>query len=434
MKGLLNSKKFRLIGAALGVVIVAVLFSATLQAAETWGATLFPVKRHDFGRVALGADAEYRFKFKNEYVEELRIISVNSSCGCTSVSAPKTSIKSAEEGEIVAKLNTGGQHTRDKSATLTVHLETVVNGKTLSDVVQLFVTGYIRPDVVLTPGIVEFGSVPEGKSVVRVVKLEYAGREDWALTKIERNNPFVHARAEETKRSGGEVAYKITVTLKPNAPVGYVKDTLRFSTNERKPGMNEAVEIVLPIQGVVTALIHAKPSPFMVGLVAPGENVVKSIVVRSEEPFRILDVQSTDKRFRFTFAEQKSNIQIVSVLFSSKGSTETDSAQLSEKIRIRTDLPDQEFVEIDALARITPKEESKSEPEKEDVHTIRMKDDILPDAVSDRSFSDLAVQGEVNDTKIRTIPVSTGKADRKAIFGTPKTLSRSRRTPVASPL
>lgn len=420
MKGFLNSINIRLIVAAFVVAWVAVFFSGTVQAAETWGASLFSVKRHDFGRVALGVDAEYRFKFKNDYVEELRVVSVNSSCGCTSVSAPKTSIKSAEEGEIVAKLNTGGQHTRDKSATLTVHLETVVDGKTLSDVVQLFVTGYIRPDVVLTPGIVEFGAASEGKSVVRVVKLEYVGREDWALTKIERNNPFVHARAEEIKRSGGEVAYKITVTLKPDAPVGYVKDTLRFSTSEKKPGMNEAVEIVLPIQGVVTAPIHAKPSPFMVGLVSPGESVVKSFVVRSETPFRILDVRTTDKRFRFTFAEQKSNIQIVSVLFSAKTSTETDPVRLSEKIRIRTDLPDQEFVEIDALARIAPKEES--EPvAAEDVNTIWMKDDILPDAASDRSFSDLVIRGGVDDVEVRTLPVSSGKTVRKAIFGTPKT-------------
>lgn len=322
---------------------------------EFWGASLFKVKRHDFGRVALGADAEYRFVFENGFLEDIRIVDAQSSCSCTSVSIPKRSVKSKEKGEIVAKLNTTGQHLRDKSATLTVHVESTVGGRILRDSVQLFVTGYIRPDVVLTPGIVEFGSVLEGETVVRQLRLDYTGRSDWALTKIERGNPFVHARAEEIKRNHGDISYKITVALRPGAPVGYVKDALRFTTNEQSSGSSKFSEIVLPIQGVVMAPIHAKPAPFLVGLITPGESVVKSLVVRSETPFRILGVDAADKHFRFSFAKQESNIQIVSVLFSATSIELSQPIDMNSKIRIRTNLPDREFVTLDALVRITPK-------------------------------------------------------------------------------
>lgn len=338
------------------VLSVAILAAGPVTAADSWGAALFPVKRHDFGRTAIGADAEFRFELENIYVQDVKLLGVQSSCGCTNASISTKLLKSSEKGAVIAKLNTSGQHTREKSATLSVQLETVVDGRVLRDTVQLFVTAYIRPDVVLTPGIVEFGAVREGQSVARTLMLEYAGRSDWALTKIERNSPFVHARAEEIKRTGGEVAYQITVTLKDSAPVGYVKDTLRFATNERKPGSVEPSEIVLPIQGVVMAPIHARPSPFLVGIVAPGESVAKSIVVRSDTPFRITRVDSDDKRFRFTFADEESHIQIVSVLFSAKNIKTAGPVDLVNRIRIRTNLSDQEFVTVDAHTRIEPGE------------------------------------------------------------------------------
>jgi len=325
------------------------LFPVLGAAAESWGAAMFQEKRFDFGRVAIGSDAEYRFTIKNIYQEDVRLVSVRSSCGCTEPSLTKKLLKSLEAAEVVAKFNTGGQHLRDKTATLTVDLETIKDNKVLRDSVQLNVSGYIRPDVVLTPGIVEFGSVAEGTVVVRNVQLEYAGRNDWAIVKVERTNPFVHARAEEVKREHGEVAYRITVTLKNNAPVGYVKDALRFITNEVVPGASVPSEIVLPIQGVVMSPIYAKPSPLMVGIVEIGQSVSKSIVVRSDMPFQILGVSSEDKRFRFTFAEQESPIQIVSVLFSAK---RQEPGPVSDKIVIRTNLPEQEFVTLEALGNL----------------------------------------------------------------------------------
>ena len=329
-----------------GFLLNLLLFPVFGLATESWGAAMFQEKRFDFGRVAIGSDVEHRFTVTNLYLEDVRLLNVRSSCGCTEASLTTKVLKSNETAEVVAKFNTSGQHTREKTATLTVDLEVVKNDKVLRDTVQLHVSGYIRPDVVLTPGVVEFGSVPEGSAVVRTVQLEYAGRNDWALVKAERTNPFIHARAEEVKRERGEVAYRITVTLKDNAPVGYVRDALRFITNETSAGANIPSEIVLPIQAVVASPIQAKPSPFMVGIVPVGENVLKNIVVRSDSPFRIVDVSSEDKRFRFTFANQESPIQIVSVLFSAM---RQEPGDVSEKIVIRTNLPDQEFITLDAF-------------------------------------------------------------------------------------
>ena len=45
---------------------------------------MFKVTEHDFGTVARGAKAEYRFVFENLYMEDVHIAGAYSSCGCTS--------------------------------------------------------------------------------------------------------------------------------------------------------------------------------------------------------------------------------------------------------------------------------------------------------------------------------------------------------------
>ncbi|MDR0335983.1 MAG: DUF1573 domain-containing protein [Planctomycetaceae bacterium] len=338
------------------IVVCLFFVSGSVVAVESWGTDLFRVKKHDFGRVTIGSDVVYRFVMENIYQQEVKILGVHSSCGCTIPSLSTNLLKTGEKGVVIAKFNTNGQHTREKSATLTVDLETMVHGQRLQESVLLYVSGYIRPDVILTPAIVEFGSIPAGQAVVRTVRLDYAGQHDWALTKVERSNPFIHAKAEELNRSSGEIAYRITVTIKDNAPIGYIRDVLRFATNEPSNSLNGATEIVLPVQGVVTAPVQAKPAPFMVGVLSSGETVSKNIVVRSKLPFRIMEVTSQDKRFRFTFSEQESAIQLVSVLFSAK-KTQTETLQnITDQIRIRTNLSEQEFITINTLALLTPKE------------------------------------------------------------------------------
>jgi hypothetical protein len=344
-------------------IISLLFFSGFATAVESWGTDLFRIKKHDFGRVTIGADVVYPFEMKNIYQQDIKILGVHSSCGCTIPSLSTHLLKAGETGAVIAKFNTNGQHTREKSATLTVDLETEVNGQLLRESVLLYVSGYIRSDVVLTPSVVEFGAIPAGQTEVRTVQLEYAGRRDWALTKVERSNPFIHAKAEEIERSAREIAYRITVTIRDNAPIGYIRDVLRFATNELSNSSNGVSEIVLPVQGVVTAPVQAKPTPLMVGLLAPGETVSKNIIVRSKLPFRIMEVTSQDKRFRFTFSEQESAIQLISVLFSAK-KTQTEKPQnITDQIRIRTNLPDHEFVTINALVLLTPKELPTVEPE-----------------------------------------------------------------------
>jgi len=336
----------------ISLFIFCVVLTENNVVANSWGANLFTTHRHDFGQIVLGADAEFRFELTNAHDRDLRLVSLRSSCSCVLAQFSTSILQPGETGAVIARLNTSGQHLRSKSSVLTVQLETVINGAPRRDTVQLFVSGHIRSDVLLTPGSVEFGAVAEGASTERTLLLEYTGRPGWALTGIERSLPFIHARAEEVRRERGDVTYKITAILRENAPSGYVRDILRFTTNELQPGRAEPVEITLPVHGLVTGTIQAKPSPMQIGILAPGETAVKNIIIRSETPFRITNVAASDSRFRFAFSDRESTVQLISVSFSARQTFSGQPQNIAEIIRISTNDPRQNLITINAVGRV----------------------------------------------------------------------------------
>ncbi|MBQ7814368.1 MAG: DUF1573 domain-containing protein, partial [Thermoguttaceae bacterium] len=233
-----------------------VLFSSAPIFAQQnqWAVKMFSelgtVRTHDFGSVALHAEVEQRFRFKNIYKEDVVISSVSSNCGCTKASASKTTIRSGETAEIIARVDTSGrQHTKGRKATITV-----VFSKPSFAEVQMQVKTYIRADVGFDPGSIEFGTTTQGKRVVKRAYLQYKGRPDWKLVGVQKTNPGVRAEAREARRTSNEVVYEILVELKENAEPGYIHDLLKFKTNDPDPA---TASIFLPIRGVVTAPLTA---------------------------------------------------------------------------------------------------------------------------------------------------------------------------------
>ena len=67
---------------------------------------MFAATSHDFGHVARGAKAEFAFELQNVYEEDIHILDVRTSCGCTTPTITKPTLKTWEKGSIVATLNT----------------------------------------------------------------------------------------------------------------------------------------------------------------------------------------------------------------------------------------------------------------------------------------------------------------------------------------
>ena len=193
------------------VTTVLLLLSVTPVFAQSseWAVKMFSElgteRLHDFGSVALHADVEQRFPFKNIYNEDVVISSVSSNCGCTRASVSKQVIRPGETGEVIARVDTSGrEHTKQRKATIRV----VFSKPTFAEV-QVQIKTYIRPDVGFDPGVIEFGTVQQGVGVVKKAYLQYAGRSDWALVEFKRIIRAARAEAREVRRQRGGVVYEI---------------------------------------------------------------------------------------------------------------------------------------------------------------------------------------------------------------------------------
>ena len=124
-------------------LLLVVLLAVTVAdlAAQDWAKAMFDHTSHDFGMVARGANAEHRFPLENIYLEDAHIKSLSSSCTCTAVRVTKPLLKTYENAEIIATLNTR-QFTGRKDATIRV-----VFDKPFPAEVQLHCYSYIRTDV-----------------------------------------------------------------------------------------------------------------------------------------------------------------------------------------------------------------------------------------------------------------------------------------------
>ena len=148
---------------------------AQFAAGEEWVAKMFAEKKHDFGTVARGADTVYKFPVKNIYKQDVELVSVRSSCGCTSPTIEHKMLKTGETGYVVATFNTR-TFTGVHGATLTVEVKWNDNGILRRGETQLRVDGNIRSDVVFKPGAIKFESVDQGAKSEQHVAVTYAGR------------------------------------------------------------------------------------------------------------------------------------------------------------------------------------------------------------------------------------------------------------------
>jgi hypothetical protein len=295
--------------------------------AQQWARKMFQESKHDFGSLARGAKAEYRFELTNMYQQDVHIVSARSSCGCTSVRVEKPRLKTREKGAIVASINTGSFFGQ-KSATITVTFD-----KPFYAEVQLQVSSYIRTDVTFEPGSVQFGSVEQGAPAESKVKVTYAGGSKWKIIEARSANPHVTAEVVQTGRRAGQVSYKLIVRLSAEAPAGYIHDHLMLVTNE-----HQAAQIPVAVEGRVRTGVTVSPASLFMGVVQPGEKVTKQLVIKGCKPFRILSISCDDKSFEFdtSTGSTPKPVHLIPVTFAAG----PDAGKVTRTIRIQTDLAD----------------------------------------------------------------------------------------------
>jgi len=306
------------------VFFVALLFPASVCLADNWASQLFNKPTHDFGTVARGAKTEHLFTFTNNLQSEIQISSVRASCGCTTPSIVTQIVKPGEEGAIRAKFNTLS-FLGQRGATVTVQFSRPAFAE-----VQLRVDGYVRKDIVFTPGEIDWGKVEEGKAVKQTVAIAYAGRGDWKITKVSCGNPSIKLDLVEKSREGQRVNYELNVELQPSAEAGMVNDDIIFETDDRR-----LRTVPLSMSGEVESKLSVSSKVIYLSNVKKGDVIKHVILLKGENEFQLTGVQSSDPAVKVDISGGKKNkIQRLTVTIDASDKTK----DFTSEIVVSTDL------------------------------------------------------------------------------------------------
>ena len=269
-----------------------IVLAATTATAKDWSDEVFPIKKHDFGTVAVAAETDFFFPVTNTFSSPLHIASIRASCGCTTPTVLNEYIQPGQSGMIQAHFNTDTFRGK-KGATLTVVVD-----KPFYSEVRLRVDGYIRSDMVFHPGSIQFGQVAKGslgdsEGAKKTSKVMYAGRDDWQILDVTSNKPFLVPAFVESSRGGGRVNYDLTVMIREDAPEGFFQDELTVMTNDRN-----MPKVPLKVSGRIESLMSVTPKSIAVGEMSKGQSQTRRLVLVSKQPIRIEGIQSDDFEFK----------------------------------------------------------------------------------------------------------------------------------------
>lgn len=297
---------------------------APMASAQTWAAKMFAETNHDFGSVSRNAKTEHAFVIENIYEEDVHIVSVRSSCGCTKPVLNKKIIKSWEKAELVAQFNTRS-FIGNKNAVITVVIDQPYYAE-----IQLTVHGHIRSDIVTEPGEVNFGEVAVGSRKEMPIRISYAGRSDWSVLDVRGNSDFLSVRLDPVIRQGNLSVYTMHVTILETAPVGELQDELTVVTDDPSGS-----EFSLPTMARVVAPVSITPSQIAIGDVTNGETKSDRFIVKGKKPFKITEIQCTDDRFAFKIPTDAKPVHVIPFAFNGENGASGDFRQ---SLLIKTDL------------------------------------------------------------------------------------------------
>ncbi|HEX5271734.1 MAG TPA: DUF1573 domain-containing protein [Gemmataceae bacterium] len=316
----------------LALVIVAVAASTSAAVAQNeapWAEKLFENKtEHDFGSVAHGTQMLHKFAFKNIYAVPLDVTISRISCGCTTATSSVARVGTKETGTIDVNMN-GRLFTGPRTVRVYVTFSNRSVTPEVFSTAELRVIANSRQDIVFNPGAVSFGVVPQGQGAAQDITVEYAGTADWQVSDVVTNGLPVEAKTEKLRARPGVIAYKVSVSLKPDAPAGTLKGEMFLKTND-------PVSPLLPVlvEGNVQASLSVSPS--VVRVSAPvNETRGASVAVRGNKAFKILSVEGLGEGVTLTTALPDAAAETHRLTFDVKKS---EAGDFRRKLKIVTDL------------------------------------------------------------------------------------------------
>jgi hypothetical protein len=325
------------------VPLVALVGMATPAAAQNWADTIFPEQAHDFGTVARGSKVKFSFRLVNTTGYDIHIADWRTKCGCTDVKVGARDIPPGTQTFVEATLDTT-KFQGFKASGLTLIFDRP--GYAEKD---LSLTCFIRGDVLVNPGVVDFGVVGRTSNASQTITLNYlGGQTNWGITKIRTVSDHISARLEEVAgtRTPTSVQYRLTTSLKPSAPMGYFTDEITLLTNDpASPAI--PVSVTANVQGAVVVT----PGILTLGAVKAGQVITRDVLVRSSSPFVVTEATAKSGELSIAKApETPKTLHKITVTLKAP----TKPGPFHGLLELKTNLKDEPPAQLSTFATVVP--------------------------------------------------------------------------------
>ncbi|MFO0907710.1 MAG: DUF1573 domain-containing protein [Isosphaeraceae bacterium] len=326
------------------VCVVASVFPITGARAAGWADTFFTERSHDFGAVPRGAIVRHPFVLVNRLNEPVTIVDVRASCGCTTGWANASLVSPGQSATVEAQMDTRNFVGR-KETTLFVTLMTASGRQAEA---RLGVGSTILSDVVLNPGSLDFGVVSRGQTPSQVLTIDRLGNPGWRVQRMVSGCRAIDATLVETQRTTLGVGYRLTVSIKPDAPAGTFRDEIQIVTND---GLTPIIPV--SISGAVRGDLTASPAVLALGNLGSTGTAQGRFLVRASRPFTIRGIEGAGEGFKIAVDDATPKpTHLVTVTYSpEEGTTRGD---LRRVFRVVTDLAGESPIDLTTTLHLNP--------------------------------------------------------------------------------
>ncbi|MCK5380668.1 MAG: DUF1573 domain-containing protein [Candidatus Latescibacteria bacterium] len=350
----MHSREFRL---GKRVLMIA-LFFHTWSGLSAWAETRepdiqFETQTADFGRLLEGEKTEIHYFFRNAGTDTLTIENVRTSCGCTAALVSEKRVAPGEKGDIRVTFNSSGFLGKPHK-TVSVWSNDPDTPKT-----TLSFSGIVWSEVTVTPRRIAFGQIEkaaldnpspeerrrEAVRLWREVRVEFPTNPKLFVTGAMASSPALKAEVmPRAAEDSGEDVVRIRIT--PEAPIGALaaKVTM-FTTSKIKPTVSVGV------RADVRGDLAATPRSLPIRVSRKDTSYVRQVFVwkKGKENLRIEAVEDHTGSFTAEVVElkpgQKYRIDL-------RLRPDAKAGSVKGKVIIRTNYPEDPFVEISVVGRI----------------------------------------------------------------------------------
>jgi hypothetical protein len=310
--------------------------------AQSWVDSLFPERTYDFGTVARGSKVRHSFRLVNRTNDEIHIATWRTKCGCTEVNVGARSIPPATQTTIDALIDTT-KFNGPKASGLTLVLDRPSYVE-----VDLNLNCFIRGDLTLSPGQVDFGAVQRASHPNVTLYLTYSGGQpNWGVVEMQTRSDHITAKLVNMGRTyAGGTQYSLTTTLKPSIATGFFRDEITLKTNDPS-----SPTIPISVTANVQSAVTVSPSILDLGRINAGAVVTQRVVVRSSRPFKVTALKATKDELSAPTDDAESRpLHIVNLKFKAP----SQPGPFNAVVEISTDLKDEPPAKLQTFATIVP--------------------------------------------------------------------------------